>query len=83
MTITRLAVVSGSCESLAPVASQAGAGAVLTGQATPTDWMLTENSGTVLIEVGYSASLAPGLERLAAQIRKTFGAEGVEVICCT
>jgi len=83
MPISRLAAVSGSLDGLTAEAAAAGAGAVVTGQATATDWMLAENSATVLIEVGYSASVGPGLQRLCTQIRKTFGPEGVEVICCT
>ncbi len=83
MPVGRLAVVSGACDDLIAAASSAGAGALVVGLATPKDWMIAENSATVLIEVGYAASVVPGLQRLCTQIRKTFGPEGMEVICCT
>ncbi len=80
--ITRLAVISGVSDGLVSAAVVAKAGAVVTGHATPQDWMLTQDSGIVLIEVGYPASVVPGLRRLSTQLRKTFGEEGAEVICC-
>ncbi len=79
--ISRLAVASGMCDGLISNASRSVAGALVTGSASPEDWVTAANSATVLIEVGYAASVAPGLQRLCTQLKKTFAPEGVEVIC--
>lgn len=83
LAISRVAVVSGTSGDLVAAASAVRVGAFVTGHATPRDWMIAENTAMVLVEVGYASSVAPGLQRLCTQIRKTFGPEGVEVICCT
>jgi len=83
LPIPRLAVASGGSDELIGAAAAALAGALVTGQATPRDWMVAENSATVLIEVGYAASVTPGLQRLCTQLRKTFGPDGLDVICDT
>jgi len=69
------------CDGLISNASRSVAGALVTGSASPEDWVTAANSATVLIEVGYAASVAPGLQRLCTQLKKTFAPEGVEVIC--
>lgn len=83
LPISRLAAVSGMCDGLIASAARSLAGAIVTGSASPEDWMIAGNSATVLIEVGYAASVSPGLQRLTTQLRKTFADEGVEVICAT
>jgi hypothetical protein len=79
--IGSLAAVSGICEGLFWPANRAGAGALVVGGASLQDLMLAESSATVVIEVGYAASVMPGLERLCAQMRETFGPDGIEIIC--
>jgi hypothetical protein len=78
--IHALAAASGISDGLFWHANRAGAGAFVTGGASPQDLMLADNSTTVLIDVGYSASVAPGLRRLCAQLRDTFGGDGVEIV---
>ncbi len=82
MPIAALAAASGMSEGLFWQANRGGAGAFVTGDATPHDLMLAESSTTVLIDVGYAASVAPGLRRLCVQLEDTFGSDGVEVIYC-
>ena len=79
--IGSLAAVSGICEGLFWPVNRAGAGALVVGGASLQDLMLAESSATVVIEVGYAASVMPGLERLCAQMRETFGPDGIEIIC--
>ncbi len=78
--ITSLAVASGMGQGLCWHAQRAGAGAFITGSASLQDLMLADNSTTVLIDIGYAVSLAPGLVRLCAQLRDTFQPEGIEVV---
>ncbi len=80
--IASLAVASGISDGLFWPANRSGAGAFVTGGATPQDLMLADGSTTVVIDVGYSASVMPGLLRLCAQLQDTFSAEGVEVAYC-
>lgn len=82
MSIGALAAASGMSEGLFWQANRGGAGAFVTGDATPHDLMLAESSTTVLIDVGYAASVAPGLRRLCVQLQDTFGSDGVEVVYC-
>jgi len=42
--------------------------------------MLADNSTTVVIDIGYAASVAPGLRRLCAQLRNTFASDGLEIL---
>jgi len=78
--IGTLAVASGVSNGLFWPASRAGAGAFVTGGASPQDLMLADGSTTVVIDIGYSASVMPGLERLCDQLTDTFGQDGVEVM---
>lgn len=78
--ISSLAAASGVSDGLFWHANRAGAGAFITGGASLQDLMLADNSTTVLIDVGYTASVAPGLHRLCAQMRDTFGADGIEIL---
>lgn len=78
--IGTLAVASGPGDGLVWQANRAGAGAFVTGGASPEDLMLAENSTTVLVDVGFTASVGPGLRRLRAQICDTFGADGLDVL---
>jgi hypothetical protein len=80
--IASVAAASGVSDGLFWHANRAGAGALVTGGAAPQDLMLADNSTTVVIDIGYAASVAPGLQRLAAQIGKTFAPDGVEVMYC-
>jgi hypothetical protein len=78
--ISNLAVASGVSDGLIWPAIRGGAGALVTGGATLQDRMLADGSTTVLIDVGYSASVAAGLQRLSAQLQTTFASDGVEVL---
>lgn len=80
--ISTLAAASGIGEGLFWAANRAGAGAFITGGATTRDLMLADSSTTVLIDIGYRASVAPGMRRLAAQLRDTFGSDGLDVLYC-
>ncbi|NLH99071.1 MAG: Nif3-like dinuclear metal center hexameric protein [Chthonomonadales bacterium] len=80
--ISRLAAASGQCDGMVSLAVRAGAGALVVGGASQQDWMLAEDGTTVLIDVGYAASLGPGLQRLRTQLVKTFEPDGVEVVTC-
>ena len=78
--ISSLAAVSGMCDGLFWNANRAGVGAVVAGMYSLQEQMLADNSATVLIDVGYSASVAPGLKRLSSQLEQTFTSEGLELI---
>ena len=78
--IASLAAASGVSDGLLWPATRGGAGAFVTGGASLQDRMLAEGSTTVLIDVGYSASVAPGLQRLCAQLRSTFATDGIEIL---
>jgi len=80
--ISRLAAASGQCDGMVSLAARAGAGALVLGGASHQDWMLAEDGTTVLIDVGYAASLSPGLQRLRTQLVKTFEQDGMEVVSC-
>lgn len=78
--IGTLAVASGVSDGLLWPANRGGAGAFITGGATLQDRMLAEGSTTVLIDVGFSASVAAGLERLCLQLQNTFATDGIETL---
>ena len=80
--IRSLAVASGTGagESLLWAAHRQEAGAIVTGGVSLTDLMLADGLATVLIDVGFAPSVAPGLQRLVAQLRDTFGSDGVQVV---
>ncbi|HEV2474180.1 MAG TPA: Nif3-like dinuclear metal center hexameric protein, partial [Chthonomonadales bacterium] len=81
LPIGTLAVASGSCagESLLWAAHRRQAGAIVMGGADPQDLMLADGTATVLIDAGFAPTVAPGLQRLVAQLRDTFGRDGIEV----
>lgn len=81
-SIGSLAVASGRSDGLFWAANRGGAGALITGGVSLQDLMLADNSTTVVIDVGFAASVKPGLLRLAAQIRNTYGGDGVETLYC-
>jgi hypothetical protein len=81
-SISRLAGASGQCDGMVSLASRAGAGALVVGGASQQDWMLAEDGTTVLIDVGYSASVSPGLQRLRTQLVRTFDPDGMQVMPC-
>ncbi len=80
--IGSLAVASGlgAGEGLLWAASNQDAGALIVGGIGIADLMLVDELNTVVIDVGFAASVRPGLQRLAAQIRNTFASDGVEVL---
>src|SRR5207237_22330 len=78
--IASLAVASGVSDGLFARAYTAGAGAFVTGGASLEDLMLAESSTAVVVEVGCAASVAPGLQRLCAQLRTTFASDGLEIL---
>jgi hypothetical protein len=80
--ISRLAAASGQCDGMVALAARAGAGALVVGGASLQDWMLAEDGTTVLIDVGYAASMGPGLQRLRTQLIKTFEPDGMQVLSC-
>jgi hypothetical protein len=82
LPINSLAVASGTDfgESLLWAAHRQEAGAIVTGSASLTDLMLADSTATVLIDIGFAPSVSPGLQRLVAQLRDTFGSEGTQVI---
>jgi hypothetical protein len=81
-SISTLAVASGAQDGLVWNAIRSGAGALVVGSVSIKDLTLADNSMTVLIDIGYSASLAPGLMRLCEQLSATFESDGVEVTYC-
>lgn len=78
--ISTLAVASGMSEGLLWKAMRAGAGAFVTGGIALTDQTVLDGSTTVVVDVGYAASVAPGLQRLVAQLTDTFAGDGVEIL---
>lgn len=82
MQISMLAVASGVTDGLFWLAHRAGAGALVVGGVSQQDLMLADASTTVVIDIGYSSSVSPGLQRLCDQIRETFSADGIEIIYC-
>jgi hypothetical protein len=63
---------TGAGENLLWAAHRQGAGALVTGGASVTDLILADGLATVLIDVGFAPSVAPGLQRLVAQLRDTY-----------
>lgn len=82
LPITTLAVASGTGagENLLWTAHQQEVGALVTGSISLTDQMLADGLSTVLIDVGFAPSVAPGLQRLVAQLHNTFDSDGVQVM---
>jgi hypothetical protein len=80
MPISSLAVASGAAGGLLWHAVKAGAGAFVTGGLSMTDRMIADNSTTLVIDVGYEASVAPGLQELANHLVETFEQDGLEVV---
>jgi hypothetical protein len=82
LPIGSLAVASGTGagESLLWAAHRQEAGALVIGGVSLTDLTLADSLGTVLIDVGFPASVTPGLQRLVAQLRNTFDADGIQVV---
>ncbi len=76
--IGRVAVASGVSDGIFWQANKAGAGALVTGGASQYDLMLADGSTTVVVDVGYGPSVAPGLRRLCAQLHGTFSADGLK-----
>jgi hypothetical protein len=82
LPISSVAVAAGQGDGLYWPANRAGAGALVAGAVGTHDVMLAEQSATVIIDVGFSHSVAPGLRALCRQLRDTFGADGIDVIFC-
>ncbi len=82
-SVRNVAVVSGESDNGTTVqaALRANADVVILGSVSQQDQMMVDGHNTALVDTGYAPSLAPGLERLAAQLRNTFGAEGLRVLC--
>jgi putative NIF3 family GTP cyclohydrolase 1 type 2 len=82
-SVRNVAVVSGESDNGRTVqaALRANADVVILGSVSQQDQMMVDGHNTALVDTGYAPSLAPGLERLAAQLRNTFGAEGLRVLC--
>lgn len=78
--ISSVAAASGISDGLFWLANRAGAGALITGGPTLQDLMLADNSTTVVIDIGYSASVAPGLRQLCNQLRNTFASDSLEIV---
>ncbi len=80
--IGTLAVASGTGagESLLWAAQRQQAGALVTGGTLLSDQILADGGATVLIDVGFAPSVAPGLQRLVVQLRDTFGSDGMHVV---
>lgn len=76
-----LAVASGAAPGteLLQAAQRQQAGVLVTGGAMLSDLALAEDSDTVLVDVGFAPSVAPGLQRLVAQLRDTFGSERLHI----
>jgi hypothetical protein len=79
--IRSLAAASGMAfgENLLWAAHLQEAGAIVTGGVSINDLMLADSLSPVIIDVGFAPSVAPGLQRLVAQLRNTFGSDGVQV----
>lgn len=82
-SIGSLAVASGMSDGLFWSANRGGAGALVTGGVSLQDLMMADNSTTVVIDIGFAASVKPGLLRLATQIKNTYGGDGVETLYCS
>jgi len=80
--IGSLAVASGNSDGLFWEAHRAGAGAFVVGGLSTRDLMSADNSTTVVIEVGFPASVRPGLQWLSDQLTGTFEADGIEIVSC-
>lgn len=82
LPIGSLAVASGVSEGegLLWAAHRQGAGALIVGGGAVSDQMLADSTATVLIDVGFAPSVAPGLQCLATQLRGTFGSDGMQVV---
>jgi hypothetical protein len=82
LPIESLAVASGtgSGESLLWAAQRLEAGAIVVGSVAVSDLLLADGATTAIIDIGFAPSVAPGLQRLVAQLRDTFDADGIHVI---
>lgn len=82
LPIGSLAVASGtgSGERLLWAAHRQEAGAMVAGGVSLTDLTLADGGPTVLIDVGFAPSVAPGLQRLVDQLRNTFDPDGLQVV---
>jgi hypothetical protein len=78
--ISSLAAASGISDGLFWPANRAGAGALITGGPSLQDLMLADNSTTVVIDIGYAASVAPGLRQVCNQLRSTFASDSLEIV---
>ncbi len=82
LPIASLAVASGTGEGerLLWAAHRQDAGAMVIGGVSLTDLALADGGATVVIDVGFGPSVAPGLQRLVDQLRNTFDTDGVQVV---
>ena len=82
LPIGSLAVASGTGEGerLLWAAHRQEAGAMVVGGVSLTDLALADGGATVVIDVGFGPSVAPGLQRLVDQLRNTFDTDGVQVV---
>ena len=77
-----LAVASGvdTGEGLLWAAHRQQAGALIVGGLSMTDTLLADSTHTTVIDIGFAPSVAPGLERLTAQLQDTFRGDGLRVV---
>lgn len=82
LPIGSLAVASGTGagEQLLWAAHRQKAGALVVGGVSVEDQMLADSATTVVIDVGFAASVEPGLQRLVEQLRNTFASDGVQIV---
>lgn len=82
LPISSLAVVSGTevGAKLLHAAIRQEVGAVITGGVSVTDQILVDGASTVLIDVGFAPSVAPGLRRLVNQLEETFSGDSIQII---
>jgi hypothetical protein len=82
LPIGSLAVASGTGagERLLWAAHRQEAGAMVVGGVSLTDLALADGGATVVVDVGFGPSVAPGLQRLVDQLRNTFDTDGVQVV---
>lgn len=82
LSIGSLAVASGTGEGeqLLWAAHRQDAGAMVVGGVSLTDLALADGGPTVVIDVGFGPSVAPGMQRLVDQLRNTFDTDGVQVV---
>lgn len=82
LPIGSLAVASGAGEgeSLLWAAQRQEAGALIVGGVSPADLALADGGVSTLIDIGFAPSVAPGLQRLVAQLNDTFGGDDVQVV---